>query len=222
MADSNPLWRVTEKVGRDAFRAVCVNEPIEIHGQTLDSDFAGQERTFGGDEIRRSIAMAQVFTSLIERSNDFWSTVEVGATLHYHNSFGKFIRGVVVEQDGKRMLRPTALVGAWSPIDLPKRQPDGSVYESYHAQKIREGDAWQPSDGTIYESPSFAEGHKAKGDPRALPALDLTVPPMTDEEVATAVVVRLARKVRDVLETPDEPALREAARLLREHGYGGE
>jgi len=183
-ADGNPLWEVTRKSGRSAWVCVCVNEPFEHDGRKFDSDFAGTERAFLSKEILASAAYAAMFDNLHNESDAWWASRKVGETLHYHNAFGKFVRGIVVEQDGEKKLCPTALVGKWDDYDLPQRRPDGSIHLGYHAEKIQEKDAWQANSGCMYEAdPGRLNRY---GDPSKMDAIDLSVPELVGEAAAKA------------------------------------
>lgn len=54
-ADSNALWRVVEKKGKDCYLCRIENEPIEINGITYSGDYAGVEKVFMRDEIKRHL-----------------------------------------------------------------------------------------------------------------------------------------------------------------------
>lgn len=123
------------------------------------------------------------FVRAEQAKQGFWASRKVGEILHYHNSFGQFIRGEVVDNGGKMELKPTALCGNWNKYDLPYRSKDGTINYSYHVKKIQEGESWQPSDSCVYEAPAYSESYKSAGDPRVMPAINLELPPMSDEEI---------------------------------------
>lgn len=218
-ADANALWKVTAKAGPDAYHAVIQDEPIEIRGQMYPSDYAGVERVFGGDEIRRSLAMSAAFANLSHRQDEWWSEQEVGSILHYHDGFANYVRGVVVEENGEHQLQPIALVGQWSKIDLPQRMADGTVYLPYNADKVVNGGApWQPNVSCVYEAPSFVppRGDGRDFDPRTLDPIDLTMPDMTPEEVAEAARHALITLVTEALGGDNtSKGLSDAAEILR-------
>lgn len=190
--DGNPMFRVTRSLGNGVYEAtVEPNEP----------DCAGHTQVFRKSDIDAKLAMAAFWTDRDRDRQDFWSSVPLGAIIHYHNGFQEFVRGEVVMGEDRhtgelcKQLRPIALVGNWRKHDLPMRRPDGSIYYPYHADKIINGgeDApFQPSDTCIYESPTYARENDPNnvGDPAKLEPIDLTVPPMTPEEEANAAVER--------------------------------
>ncbi len=151
---------------------------------------AYQSRTVSGmskASVVKLIAAEDNFAKLFHGNrDDFWASQEVGNVLHYHNSFGAFVRGVVVENDGQMELKPTALVGNWGNHDLPRRYADGRIHLGYHAGQIAEGASWQPSDGCVYESSTYSESYARYGDPRVLEEINLTIPEMSDDEVRRA------------------------------------
>jgi hypothetical protein len=177
-------------------------------------------------DIEAQIRYRRTLTNMFRQGDDWWAEQEIGATLHYHNGFGEYVRGeVVVLTDGDRAglkgIRPVALVGNWKPYDLPQRRPDGSVAMGYHASKIVEGGpdaAWRPSDSCVYEAPRFVgpRGAGDPGDPRTLPALDLTVPPMSDDAQETARLFALAEQAGLILEGIQPETARETLALARE------
>ncbi len=78
----------------------------------------------------------------------WWAEQELGSTIHYHNGFGEYVRGVVVVlPDGQRGIKPLELVGNWD-----------NSHAGYHAAKILgDNPGWQPHISNIYEHPSFTD-----------------------------------------------------------------
>jgi hypothetical protein len=175
IADGSPLFRVIEKSGRGVYK--CRVEDDE-------EDWAGTVKHFSTSEIEHSLRMANLFSSLGDRQQDFWARRTIGENLHYCNGFNQFVRGTVIELDGEKKFKPTALVGNWSKSDLPHRRENGNIVYGYHAKKIIEGGSeavWQPNESCVYEEPTSS--YRTRGiDPTSLPAIDLTLPPMTTEE----------------------------------------
>ena len=81
----------------------------------------------------------------------FYDGMNVRAVVHYHNSFGQFVRCEVVVADvdgsnfkkGDKVLKPVALVGAWRGFDLNP--------ESYHRRNLTEGTLTRPGAQNVYE-----------------------------------------------------------------------
>jgi hypothetical protein len=191
-ADSNAEWEVVGDRGRDTYDCRITDD---------DLDYAGVTRVFGGEDIRRSQKAAQYFDRAVQSKNDWWANRTVGEVLHYHNSFGAYVRGVVVEHEGKKMMRATALVGAWGKHDLPSRRPNGDISNPYHVQKIIDAAPSQYSDTSMYEHPNFRGpmGPNAGVDPRTAEAINLELPPMTAEEERVAKLERIRDQIRDGL-----------------------
>lgn len=105
---------------------------------------------------------------------DFYEGLNVGAVVHYHNSFGQFVRCQVVIapvatdghgsfKKGDKVLKQVALVGNWRAHDL---HPD-----SYHRRSIREGTLMRPGAQNVYEC-SEADDARCHGDPRGMEAIE--------------------------------------------------
>jgi hypothetical protein len=180
-ADGNPLWEVESITGQHA-SIVSINEPFEHNGVTFESDYAGIQQSVLLSEIRQSVAFEGLLGQSIKKSDDFWKRQALGTVLHYHDSFGRYVRGEVVTVGRQKMLKPTALVGAWGPGDLARRMPNGAVHLGYHAKKIAEGAAWAPSEGCVFESPRFSERRGVQEDPRTMTPLSLDLPEASPAE----------------------------------------
>ena len=179
-ADSNPLWEVTGKSGRDVWECVIVDEPVEINGKIYPSDYSGTVKAFFTKEIQGSIGMSQLFEKLADNTNNFYASLKPGQIVHYHNSFNQYVRCAVVVENGENKLKPIALVGEWRDYDLPDRYPDGSIYFPYHVKQVLNGETFTPNDSCIFEAPGFHRDSKL--DPRKLEPISLEVPPMTEKE----------------------------------------
>ena len=156
-ADSEFTWTVREVSGR--YVLADMDDP---------HDWGHVERAFLVTEVETCMRWDAQRRAHFDRQADFWATVTVGRTLHYHNGFGEFVRGIVVEDvHGKRELQPTALVGVWD------------HHWEYHWAKVVRGDgAFQPSVSCIVEAPEFAGIHPrwnlTAEDVPNLPPLDLS------------------------------------------------
>lgn len=166
--------------------------------EAKDADYGNHVRYYNRKQILAKLEWAAMWDDVAKGRADFWATRKVGDILHYHNSFGKYIRGVVINDGGEMKLKPTAMVGSWDKYDLPSRKRTGEISYPYHADKILNGGpdaAWQPSDGCVYESPTFSGpmGPEAGKDPRKMTPIDLTVPePTASEMIEIAKEQRLA------------------------------
>lgn len=193
-ADSSPLWRVVRERGGDTWDCVVDAE---------NPDWAGTKKVFGGEEIRRSIAASAFWDSLADRSADFWGNLKEGQTVHYHNAFGQYIRGVAVrgESHGRpaMVMRPTALVGAWREYDLPRWSDAGFSSQGCHSVRmIASGETMQPNSGSMWESPEFSRplGDAARIDPTALDPIDLSLPEPTPEQAEAARLLAIVEALR--------------------------
>lgn len=203
-ADANPLWTVKKKRGEDTYECMVENDP----------DWRGTRKVFGGEDIRQLISTNQGWERWRAERADWFSTLRVGSTYHYHNAFGEFVRcRVVLGKDEygnvKNLFQPIALVGTWKPHDLPRRQRDGQIYYPYHADKIvNKIGAWQPDPSTIFEHPSFS-GRGRFGDPREMQPISLNLPSMEGDEAEKARLERVRITAMEVLKQCDEVDFRD-------------
>jgi hypothetical protein len=222
--DSKPEWEVIRSRGRGVWEAKIVDKPFTVNGKTYPSEHGGITKVFKTEEILYSRRLNDVFAQLADEHESYFASLKIGEIVHYHNAFGAFVRCEVVMgvdkfvQSGKseKMLKPIALVGKWNDYDLPHRAPDGSIRQGTHAKDIAEGECFKPNASNIYENkPSCGRGI----DPRGLPAIDLTVPPMTAEQEVQAklwTAVRAAQAVLGESDVRDPKArLEEALKVIQ-------
>lgn len=193
--DGNVTFRVVKDMGNGTFQ--CVSE------DQFDS-YSGVVRYFDRAQLQNKIAMERAWDQAARGQDDFWDRQVVGRVLHYHNGFGQYVRGIVVLQGDKKVLKPKALVGAWDKRDLPHRRPNGEIVYPYHADKVVNGgpDAcWQPSEGCVVESDSYrGPGTRYQHiNPLTAPEIDLSVPDMTPAQEAEARLEQVLDKVRAVI-----------------------
>ena len=134
---------------------------------------------FRAPEILKAVRQDREADARADEQADYWGQRTVGETLHYHNGFGSYVRGTVQpDAEGQLGLRPESLVGAWAAYDLPTRMASGRITEPYHVQSIREARVWRPHTSCIAEASTFVSPNGAQviRDPRALPALVLSLP----------------------------------------------
>lgn len=132
------------------------------------------------------------------RKDHFWDKQEIGAELHWHNAFGKFVRGIVSEvtfEDGSTGigLMPAALVGDWDTYELPKWSEAGVYFDggSYY-RMVRDSVPFNPNEDSIWESEWFTASNRNYGDPALKQEIDLTTPEPTASQAR-------AKQFRDVL-----------------------
>ena len=199
--DSNPEWKVIGSRGKGAWDCVITEESL---------DWAGARKVFGTEEIERSLAFDRAFSRMVSSADKWWSERKLGEVLHYHNGFGEYVRGVVINSNGINKLLPTAMVGNWPSRDLPRRNEDGSVTYGYHVKKVRFPDgnsAWQPNTGCIWEHESFVGNPRFNTDPTTMPEIDLSDPPMFIGEAAVkARLLQMGKEITEIIaanrETP--------------------
>lgn len=142
--------------------------------------------------------------SILEEADDYYSTLQVGQVVHYNNGDKSFVRCETVDDDGEMKLKPVAMVGEWSKHYLPMRRLNGSICLSHYPKMIAEGEYFTPHTSCIYEHMD----HKGNYDPRNLPAVDLSVAEMTDQEAKIAKLWRIVDATRSALDAGDDPRIR--------------
>lgn len=205
-ADSNSKWIVRKSLG-GAWLCEIVNDPIEIDGKTYPGEYNGTKKSFMSHEILTSLAMVAMFDGIADENQKFLQSQKPGTILHYHNSFGQYVRREVVRVGNVNKLKSIALVGKWDKHDLPKRYDNGEIYHPFHAKKILTGeldDGLQCS--TTYEHPRFVKpgGDANKIDPRKLDPINLEVPPLEGDAKVATELWQLIEKVQAALNPPTE------------------
>ncbi len=192
-ADSNPMWRVVKSRGGNSWDCVISDEA---------ADYAGTKKVFGGEEILRYAAMAEMWSNMADEHADWWKARKVGETVHYNNGFGSYVRGVIVIEDGEKKMRVTALVGKWSSHDLPRLDAAGNLFEGTYAQYVRDGVyTMQPNYSNMVEAVGMRERDLDNGfiDPRGQPAIDLTLPQPSAEQTEAARYMAIIETVQALL-----------------------
>lgn len=183
-ADGNPLWEITGRQGRDAWKAVIVNEPFEFEGRKIDSDFAGVVQVFTDAQVKAAVGWEDIFRANMAGHDVFYASLRVGQWVHYEDGNGSYIRCEAALEGGKKVLKPIALVGRWDKFDLPRRNRDGSIYNGIAADKVLKRQTMTPNYSNIWEATPVS---KRKGlDPTSMRPVDLSVPEMTPEEAVVA------------------------------------
>jgi len=192
-ADANPLWEVKKSRGQ----GIWICEIIDC------ADYSGVTKPFTREDILRCAAMEDLWNDLGNDHDSFYASLTPGQIIHYNNGFNNFVRCEVVTEDGENKLKPIALVGEWRNHDLPKRHVDGSIDYGYYPSMIL--GIKYGSEARESFTPNFTSIHEAKPregdiDPTNLEPLDLSVPPMTDEEKATAAKWQKVAAIRRAIE----------------------
>ncbi len=191
-ADANPEWLVTEKRGRGTWIATVIDCP----------DYAGAKQAFTTEQINGSINMSKLWENLANEGENFYTSLPIGTIVHYSNGQNQYVRCKVTS--GNNLL-PIALVGAWQPYDLPRRMGDGTIYNGYHCDSIKNGKVFKPHASNVYEynltkksASAQPFGFKNWTDPRGLTPLNFDVPPMTPEEEMKAAKVRTVNQIQNI------------------------
>lgn len=157
VADGMAEFEVRKRRGNDTYECVAV-----------DLDFQGTQKVYGGEEIRAALGRAAAHDRMADAHTAFYEGLEVGATVHYHNGFGEYVRCEVVlnpndgscpNAQGSKCLKEMALVGKWREYDL---RVDG-----YHAKGVSEGRLFQAHATCIYENEDCSLS-KREADPRGM------------------------------------------------------
>lgn len=214
-ADSNALWRVVKSRGEGIW---------ECRIDDSEPDWAGKMKLFSTEEIEQALRAALHYQGLVRGQTDFWASQELGTMLHYHDSFGRYVRGRVVDgldNQGRRarVLKPFALVGAWGVGDLPRWHDSGFASKGgYHVRKIAEGETFQPSPGSVWESPTFSGpmGPASRIDPTVLEPIDLSLPEPTPTQARAAKLLGVVNEVMDCLRIQDHASVTDYAETYSE------
>lgn len=193
-ADSNPLWKVIQKRGRDCWLCEIQPDPFTLpNGIVLQGDYQGVQKVFMTSEIVRNVNFANFLDSLHKQDEQFFQSLKIGQIVHYRHSNDAWVRTTVVVENGENVLKPVALVGNWASYDLPRRFPNGSIHYGYHADQIIHQKTFSPNlshlwEGTYTRRPTDA-------DPNTLPVVNLELPPMTPEQQQQAQLYQLLERV---------------------------
>jgi hypothetical protein len=132
---------------------------------------------FKSQFISAAVKSAAEWRKAGNKSDDWWNAQADGTIVHYSNTRSQWIRGVV--KDHKMI--PTALLGTWSPWDLPRLLIDGTIQQGHHAQRIADGEAMQPHASNMYEYAPDKYNPNIPTPPE-MDEIDLTVAPPTPEQ----------------------------------------
>lgn len=199
-ADSNALWRVIGKKGKDCFLCEIVNETFEFEGKTYDGDYAGVQKVFLKSEVQQAVGWQDFWDDIHADHDSFYNSLKIGQIVHYHNGFGSYVRCQVVE--GKK-LKSIALLGNWHSHELPRRLPTGEILETYWSKQIKQGELTQPNATNLWE---FYENNKnnkkpstMSDDPTVMTPINLELPEMTDDQKRNAELWATVNGIRNIL-----------------------
>lgn len=187
--DGMPLWKVIKKAGSNVW--LCESQ-IEYTKGGLQLDYGGIRKSFLTSEIAAAINLELFFTKTKSKHEEFYQNLIDGQIVHYNNGFDQWVRCKAVNHE----LQPIALCGNWKEYDLPKRDfKTGEIIHSYYSRKIAENETFTPHAGNLFEV-----GNKPRDgiDPNTLPAIDLTVPELNEEQWKTVVLWTYVNKVRNI------------------------
>lgn len=162
--------------------------------------------------------------NVIRRADAFYDAIEPGTVLHWHNAFGKYVRGVVADvtfEDGTTgaAFIPTALVGRWDHLDLPRWTDAGTYYEGCsYAKMVRDGSPFTPHPSTIWETSSFTGQHRGV-DPSEMDEIDLAHPRPTELQARAALFREVMQDIAQAgrnLHAPDGDWIAEYQRRILE------
>ena len=194
-ADGRPQWEVTRSRGDGVWEAKVVKS----------LDWEGTVKVFTTEEISKALAWEAFFKKNSKDHGSFYESLPLGTIVHYDNGFENWVRCEVVlgttvhNAKPHKCLKPIALAGNWRSYDLPQRDLTGTIRLGYHADHIAKGECFEPNFGSIYEANSL----NWKTNPCTLKALDLSVPPLSPAEEATAKLWQAVTKAREALDSQE-------------------
>jgi hypothetical protein len=150
----------------------------------------GKWKVIALSEVKLYLQQRDAVATLIKQSrsqDDWWAQQTIGAIVHYNNKNNQFVRGVIVQQHGEKMMLPTALVGAWWRFDCWRRSADGTVQYQHYARQIIEHRMIQPNAVAMVENPA----HYLRGiDPRIMEPIAFMPPAITPEQAKLAAITQ--------------------------------
>jgi len=198
-----------------AVYVVSKTSPLTLRHVPYGDTYQANEATIRGvnkDTVRKELRWRLSFEKMGDSNKDFYASLKVGQTVHYHNSFGAWVRCTVVRGESvhsegveQNVLKPVALVGDWRSFDLPRRNADGSVTLGYHAESVVEGKVMTPHESCVWESGKMGSRH---ADPTGLAPISLEVPAMSKEEEENAALWRRVDRLRAICnDRADDPRM---------------
>jgi len=179
-ADANPCWEVKHSRGQGVWICQIVDCP----------DYSGVTRAFTREEIHLALSSEEFWSGRADDHESFYASLKPGQIVHYNNGFNNYVRCEAFIEDGETKLKPIALVGQWREYDLPRRNVDGSISYNYYPAMVL-GEKFGSDNVKTSFTPNYSNIYEAKPrvgdiDPTDLEPIDLSVPPMTDEQKSIA------------------------------------
>lgn len=157
----------------------------------------GRAATIPTSKAEAILRQRDWIANAFHKTEDWWENRKIGEVVHYSYGFNQYVRGVIVAEDNEKKMKPTALVGAWRDYDVAVRKPDGSIRYGVYANKILNGETFQPNASNMVEYPEF----KLQGThPSRMPEIRLAAPEMTPEQKALSVIVKQHQRVTEALQ----------------------
>jgi hypothetical protein len=189
--------------------------PLTLRHVPYGDAYRANEATIRGvnkETVRKELRWRRSFEKMGDSNADFYASLKVGQTVHYHSSFNCWVRCTVVRGESahskgaeQNVLKPVALVGDWRPYDLPKRSPDGSVALGYHAESVVNGKTLTPHESMLWESGKMSSRYS---DPTGLTPISLEVPPLSKEDEENAALWRKVNRLRAICnDRADDPRI---------------
>jgi hypothetical protein len=160
---------------------------------------------FTGADLRAKARMAAFFSQAREDEQAARDALSVGQIVHYHDSFGRYLRcEVVLDDDGEKAYKPLAMVGDWGDHDTRGRvMYDATISYPYDAQKVMQAKVFKGRADSVYESDAFNDTRGGDVDPRSLDPIEIVTPDITPEDEAFAAVYKAIRQAENLLTGED-------------------
>jgi|APSaa5957512622_1039677.scaffolds.fasta_scaffold39330_1 hypothetical protein len=191
VADANALWEVRNLVSYDErgdndpiWQCGCIEAGYETHD------------VFRESKILSLANVGEARKEMLSSNDAYYKSLNIGDVVHYHDGFGQFVRCEVVDEEGSHVLKRIGLVGKWKEYDLPNRTRTGEINIP---PRCRMGTTFKPNYGTIYECDKFSGNSRVVFDPTKLDLIDLSVPEMTEKQIAVAASWTAVESVRKLL-----------------------
>ena len=125
-------------------------------------------------KVAEMLACEENMNKSMSDSEEWADSLTPGTIIHYNNGHDQFVRCEVVlgpvdhdEYAGKPCYKPIALVGNWRDYDRK--------WDSYHVEKIAEGELFRPHASCVWEAPQYAG--RSGTDPTGLDPIPLSSKP---------------------------------------------
>jgi hypothetical protein len=204
--DGQAVYRITGRSGKSV-----VIEVVDIDdGLVLPA--WGRKCKIPALKAQQLIDKREWLARSLTSNDNWWRERKIGETIHYHNGFDCWVRGVVVDDQGEKKMRPTQLVGAWRQHDLWTRLSDGSIRLGYYAQMIADQTLFTPNASNMFEN----HWNQPGDDPTSMEPIDIAPPDMTEAEANLAQLMRVRQDVLDALNPSLPSDKRLAAAIMKD------